>query len=152
MVIIQDTREQTPLRFNHPYITDVVRKKLDVGDYGCEFNDGHEPNLYFERKSIGDLYGTMGKGYPRFKKEVARATESNSQLIVVVEGSLTDVAKGYKYSRMKPESMVKKLFTLWMRYNLLTVYCSSRKEMSNYITQTYLAIGREYVKDRKERK
>lgn len=149
MILLYDSREQSPLSFKHPQISKVRRTKLDVGDYGVRFEDGHEPKLFFERKSIGDLYGTMTTGYSRFKREVERANESGSSLIIIVEGTLSDVAKGYKYSKYKGESMVKKLFTLWTRYNLMTVYCQDRREMARYITEKYLSIGREYIKQKK---
>lgn len=149
MEILVDSREKERLSFSHPYITDVKIEKLDVGDYRVEFTGGYRPPLVFERKSIGDLYGTMTNGYSRFKKEVERAADSNTQLIVIVEADLSTVAKGYKHSKFAGESMIKKLFTLWVRYKLMTVYCRNRKEMSEYILQTYLALGREYIRQKK---
>ena len=150
MIILIDTREQKLLEFNHEYIENCERIKLDVGDYGVRYTDGYVPPLYFERKSIGDLYGTMGKGYARFKKEMQRAENGNATLVLIIEGTMTKVAKGCSRSTIKGYSMIYKLFTLWIKHNLQVVYTKSRKEMSEYITQTYIAIGKERERNKRE--
>ena len=91
----------------------------------------------------------MGKGYGRFKREIQRAHEGKSTLIIIVEGTLTEVAKGYSHSQIKGVSMVYKLFTLWIRYGVQTVFCKDRREMSGYIMNFYIACGKEYVRRKK---
>ena len=147
MEIIIDTREQRPLEFDNRVST--VKEKLDVGDYGARFRDGHVPPYFFERKSIGDLFGTMGKGYTRFKKEMKRVRDNNLQLFIIIEGTEFKVLKGTKYSKMQPGAVMKKLFTLWIRYNIIPIFCNNRQHMSEYITQFYMAVGREYVRGQK---
>ena len=63
---------------------EIVHKKLEVADYMVQFKDGYVPPIAFERKSISDLYGTMGKDYPRFKKEMNRANASGVGLILII--------------------------------------------------------------------
>lgn len=152
MIIIQDSREQTPLEFKHSYITDVRVEKLDVGDYACEFKDGYRPSIVFERKSIGDLYGTMWGGYKRFKDCIRRSQQSGTTLFIVVEGTLSDVLLGYEHSKVRGTSMLFKLFTLWIRYGIQTIFCEDRREMSEYITQFYIACGKQYVLDKRKEK
>lgn len=152
MKILIDTREQSPLEFKHENVTDTCTKTLKVGDYGCEYKLGYIPPVFFERKSIGDLFGSMGKGYPRFKRELQRAECDNVKLILIIEGTLTKTLKGAKYSRMKGKSIVKKLFTLWIKYGLYPVFCKDRKEMSRYICEYYAAIGRKAMHDLKHDK
>jgi len=147
--IICDTREQRVLRFKHKQISSVIKKKLDFGDYACQFEDGHIVPIYFERKSLGDLYGTLGKGYTRFKKEIIRAQKADAQLILIVEVSLTEVKKGIKHSRRKPGSLVAQVFTLFVKHGIMPVFCSSRKEMAEYITQFYIACGKQYLAKKK---
>jgi len=136
------------LKFSHRFITNVAKKKLDFGDYGVKFKTGFIPNIFFERKSLGDLYGTMGTGYKRFKREIIRAQEAKATLMIIVEASLTEVGKGYKHSRIYGRSMKQKLFTLWVRHGIQTIFTSSRKEMAEYITQFYLACGRQHIIDK----
>lgn len=135
----------------HGEITGVERRCLSVGDYGCKFENGWEPPFYFERKALGDLYGTMGAGYPRFKKELARARAQGVRLMLIVEATLGSVASGYAHSQMSGDSMVKKLFTLRVRYGLEAIFCDGRREMARYIKEFYCAIGREYLEARVER-
>lgn len=136
------------MKFKNKHITEVIVQKLDVGDYACEFECGHRVPIVFDRKAMGDLYTTMGKDYDRFKREILRAQESNTQLFVIVEGSMTEVGKGFKYSKIKGISMKYKLFTLWIRYGVQTIFCTSRKEMAEYITQFFIACGKQHIKEK----
>ena len=80
-----DTREQKPIKFSEATIV----KKLDYGDYTL-----HDEELavgcYIERKSINDLIGTMSGGLERFKKEIERAMENESSIIVLVERNINE--------------------------------------------------------------
>ena len=119
--------------------------KLDVGDYGVRYRDGVRPPVYFERKAIGDLWGTMTHDYPRWKRELKRAREAGVTLILIIEGSLTDVGSGWIHSGFPGPSMEQKLFTIQVRYSLPIVFSNNRLEMARYIVEYFSAIGREYV-------
>lgn len=150
-IILRDTREQKPLEFSHPDILFTKKHKLDVGDYCICFSDGSIPAVIFERKSIGDLFGTLTGDYDRFKLEVMRAKESGITLFLIVEGSLSKVLKGFKH--IDPRSprerihisglrIVRTLFSLYVRYGVIPVFCKDREEMQNYIVEYYLALWR----------
>jgi len=148
MRIITDTREQAPLVFKHKFIREVINKKLDVGDYGVMFTGEEIFPVVFERKSISDLYGTLSQGYERFKREIERAKESNTQLIIIVEASLSKVLKGVKFSQRTPESIVYQIFTIWVRYGVMTVFCKDSEECSEYITQFYISHYKKFQDDK----
>lgn len=148
MKIIADTREQRVLEFSHPFITGIIRRKLDVGDYAVEFEDGYIPGVRYERKSITDLFGTLGGGYGRFKKEIVRAQKAQVALIIITENTLSEVGEGIDHSIRSGNSILSQLFTLLTRYSVQTVFCNGRDECAEYITQHFLAIGREYVKNK----
>jgi len=137
-IILQDTREQMPLVFFHPEIR-VKAYKLGYGDYMMKFSDGHFSNTAFERKSIADIFGTLTSGYERFKQEIQRARDDNSKLIIIVEGNLTKVFSGIRHSRVQGISIVKTLFTLWVKYGVIPVFVKNRREASVFIVQYYLA-------------
>jgi ERCC4-type nuclease len=145
MQIIIDTREQKPLEFAVP----TLRECLNVGDYSCRFEDGHIPPVVFERKSLGDIYGTLSGGYDRFKREMQLARELEITLIIIIEGSLRRVLSGYSNSRRTPISLVYQLFTIRVRYGIHTVFTNTREEMSEYITHLFLALEREYEDSKK---
>jgi len=144
--ILCDTREQKPLEFHHPLITEVVVTKLPVGDYSCQFEDGHNTSVFFERKSLPDLFGSLTKGYARFKREILRAQEASQTLIIIVEGSYSKILKGTEYSMVEGLSIIRKMFTLWLRHGVQFVCCNNREEMAEYICEFYYAMGKEYVR------
>lgn len=77
MQIITDTREQLPMWKR-------TRKTLIVGDYTTTKLWG---KFHIERKSLGDLYGTLTNGNRRFKYELFRAAYFKIKLEVYVEGT-----------------------------------------------------------------
>ena len=141
MQILIDTREQDALTFNKDIETERV--KLNVGDYGCKIGNSLAP-LFFERKSLGDLYGTLSGGYKRFKKEINRASVDGVMLVLAVDVSLIRVMKGFKHSKRDPDSLVKQCFTLMIRHKVPCLFFKDSKDMAEYITQTFLAIEREH--------
>lgn len=89
---------------------------------------------------MGDLFGTMGKGYKRFKREIERAEKEGTTIILIVEGTVTKVLKGYKHSKLKGISVFRKLLTLWLKYDIVPVFCKDRKEMAVYIEEYFLSV------------
>lgn len=77
-----DTREQNPLPLKG------VRAKLNVGDYALAAP--RDVGVYIERKSLEDFIGTLSAGYSRFVREIERAAEVGSYLIILVEHPLAD--------------------------------------------------------------
>jgi ERCC4-type nuclease len=146
MIILQDSREQKPLVFNHPYITGVEVMKLDVGDYSCKYTDGYIPPIYFERKSLEDCVGSLSKGYKRFRKEILRAKESNVLLVILIESSITKVLKGIEHSQRSGDEILQQLFTITVKYKVPFFCFNNREEMSRFVTEAYLAIGRDRMK------
>jgi ERCC4-type nuclease len=150
MIILCDTREQLPLEFKHDYVEGVERSTLSVGDYGVRFKDGHIPPIFFERKSIPDLFGTLGKDYKRFRKEIDRSKSNSHELIIIIEGTVTDILKGTKYSTIDGVRILRTLLTLWNKHKIVSVYCKDRKEASTFITEYYLAHARVRNRENKD--
>jgi len=144
--LLIDSREQHPLEFKHKLITEVITTKLDVGDYGAELPNGQIIPIFFERKSIGDLYSTLSHGYERFKQEIERSKGYNYQIIIIVERNLSTILTGFGYSSRTPQSIVYQLFTILARYKVWTVFCRDRNEASEYITQFFIGQAKEYLK------
>ena len=149
MIILQDSREQIPLHFDDPIVTEVEITCLPVGDYGCIYRNGWECPIVFERKNLFDLYGTLSQGYDRFKREIERATEQGYKLILIIEGTMRDVYNGIPHSKRDGQSLMKQIFTLWTKYDVLPVFCKDRAEMARFIVETYTALGRKALEDLK---
>lgn len=145
MIIHIDTREVNPLHFTPDgLLVDVRRTKLDVGDYCAEYVDGSRCPIYFERKSLGDCWGTMTKGHARFKRELDRAKTSGVKLILAIEGTDQDVLDGFSHSIVSGDTMMRKLQTMWLKYDLMPMFFASRKSMAWFIQEFYYSFGRLY--------
>ena len=147
LIMLTDSREQNPLSFDG--MEDVGKCEtigLPFGDYTAMV-DGRQIPVAFERKSLGDLYGTMTQGYLRFKKEMLKAKECGHKLILITEGTYSDVLEGYSHSEFSGEAMVKKLSTLAIKYDLEWWPCENRKVMRRRIVETFSAVQRMWGKD-----
>lgn len=142
MVVLVDTREQLAVTF--PKAVKVRRVTLPFGDYAAETDAGQRFPVVWERKSLPDLFSTMTSNYPRFKMELLAAQEANVQLLLGIEGTLTDVLEGVPYSDFAGESCVRKVMTLWVRYGLRPVFCCNRRELAQQIVGLFAAIERGY--------
>jgi len=150
-VIIQDTREQMPLKL----LIKTKIEKLNVGDYGLD--KPHDTGNYIERKSLADFVGTLtskkGKegseakfGFDRFRAELLRARESNSYLVMIVENDIND-ALGFKYlpqmkfTRSSPDHVFKNLRDLLVEFtNFQALFVKGRKESADIMVKL-LGIG-----------
>jgi len=74
------------------------------------------------------------------------------KLILAIEGSVAQVSWGTPYSQMKGSSILKIVFTLWIKHDLMPVFCADRNDMSNFIYEYYCAIGRKAQADLKEKR
>ena len=144
MIILSDTREQAELDFSGIDGVEKVEKfGLAYGDYTALVHDKPVP-IVFERKGFSDLWGTMTSGYDRFKREMERAKKDNIKMILVIEGSYSDVFNGFERSQYTGASMLKKLATLYVKYDLEYHFCESRRVMARRICDTFSAIDRNY--------
>ena len=162
MFIIIDTQEQKPLEFKKDGVIEGTETaKLDVGDYAARYSDGRtccelargnsEMHAHWERKSIADLFGTLTQKERRrrFKEEVARAHQSGVLLILGIEGSISRVLKGHRYSRRAGIEIYRQLNSLWIKYAIQPRYCRTRVGLAWQIGEYYAALGRLYYKKKK---
>lgn len=108
-VIIIDSREQKPFNFS-----DIIAGKLrgeslpvryckgtlTTGDYSLV---GHTGRIAIERKSLNDLYSSLGKhNRDRFRRQIERLNEYDVAR-VVVEAEWTEILNHPpKFTRVKP--------------------------------------------------
>lgn len=144
MKIIIDTREKTKLKF----CCDTELICLPVGDYGAQFQEGHMHNVIFERKSIGDLFGTLTFGYERFRRQIQKAATMQISMIIAIEGSKEKVLKGYSHSQRDPESILVQLETIRRKYGIEHIFFPSRISMANYIVDYYLVEYEKFKDDK----
>lgn len=114
--LIQDTREQKPLFKPAPWI---IEKGLKSGDYSIK---GFEDTIAIERKSINDLYGSLGVGRKRFEAELGRLLDYawKGLLIEGPESKLYDEV--HKFSSLHPNSLFHSLSRIEVFYGLHIYY------------------------------
>lgn len=144
--LLYDSREQLPLDFRDGVFDEVQRATLSVGDYACEVDGGRVP-IYFERKGFVDLFNTMSGNYDRFKAELRRAASLNIKLVLLIEGSMREVAKGHEHCQFSGDAMLKKLATMYLKYDLEYHFCVDRREMSRRIEDTFESVARLWKRD-----
>lgn len=136
--LIQDTREQKPIKFPK---YQVKVEKLDVGDYGlCPKLD---KGIYIDRKELNDFCGTLSaKNLPRFEREIIRAQKSGSYLIMAVESTLSDALSfdylpQTRHVKASPAYIFKNLRDLLNKYPLSfqVVFFDGRIQMAEKIVK-----------------
>lgn len=105
-------------------------EKLDVGDYTVR---GLEDTLVIERKTIGDLWNTLGRqdNYQRFLREWERAA-SHKIKYLVIEGNLSQIDNGYRYSKVPSNNIHAKLISLQVKHNVHVIFAGDSKRAQKY--------------------
>lgn len=134
MKILTDTREK-----KHEHIKAYFDRhgiphedqKLDVGDYQLEGN----PSISVDRKrNLSELSKNLmnPKDHSRFWKEVRRAMESGTRLVILCEHggkikSIQDVAQWKdKYSGVKGRRLMEEIYRVHIAYGVDFMFCSKQ--------------------------
>ena len=144
--IIKDTREQKGKGWNFrasKNCAGMVRQKLDVGDYCVK---GMEKIICIERKTIGDLWGTLvsQKNYERFLREWERA-KNHRMKFLIIEGTLADIDRGYRYSKVSPELIHSKLISLQVKHNVHIVFAGRQDRARKYVRRLLSQLYQYYI-------
>ena len=130
--IVVDSREQKPL-----WDKDIIVKKLDVGDYSI---DGYEDLISIERKSLMDLFGTLGKGHARFNKEIERS-KSLDYFAIVIDGTVSQCLlkdfKGSYRTSMRGYVIFAILVTLHLKHGIPFFFTNGRSESKRLIKELF---------------
>jgi ERCC4-type nuclease len=136
-----DSREQAPYRFESIPLAAAQRKQgkrlvvptefrtLVSGDYSII---GCESRVAVERKSLEDLYSTLGQGRERFEKEVERLNDLECAA-VVVEASWSEIIRPADFrvkwrSELNPASVAGTMFAWAVRYrNVRWIVAKNRR-------------------------
>lgn len=131
MEIIADTREQKVLKFNGH---NIIHKKLDEGDYNIE---PLIPYIVIDRKSVGDLFGTLTNGHERFKREIYRTQLASKQMYVLIECRAEEFfgskVKELNYRKFNARKFAGMMNTMQEKYRLHWIWCDGREDMEKKI-------------------
>ena len=145
LTIIEDSREQTPLDFMGYRGIDVIRHGLKTGDYSIA---GYENEICFERKSVGDLVGTLIGGHERFLREMERMKDFKVKYILVEHTAGTVYRYCEKHGwEYKFDTIIQSLLAYAYHYQVRVRFCKNRDDMAKYIVDK----SREYLKGKDEK-
>lgn len=110
---------------------DPIRKKLDAGDYSCQFTDpdGNEVSMesvfICERKmSAEELSGNLAQEKERFEREFTRAKQAGvKRIYLLVEGTtLGNILHGFYNTKLSSNAYKASLFALMVRYTIIPIF------------------------------
>lgn len=133
ITIITDSREQLSLDFSKFKNVDVIRKKLDTGDYSVS---GYEDSLCIERKAINDVVSTLISNHQRFLREMER-TKTYKERYILIEHS-PSILYNYCAKRgwqKKFDTVIQSLLAYAYHYNTRIRFCKNREDMTNYVVK-----------------
>lgn len=146
--VIQDTREQTPLKLSLP----CTARTLGVGDYALA--EPYDRGVRIERKSLSDFCGTLSgrkvktKGravdspLDRFKREMDRAVEGNIYVVMMVESTIAD-AQRFNYL---PHTRHIKASPQYIMHNMRNLLVSYPLHLQVLFTDGRVAMAEKLVK------
>lgn len=151
-VILVDQREKLPydfvgMRCVIPY--EVEPTFMETGDYQVLYPDDvpDSERIVVERKSLSDLYSTVGQNRDRFIRELERMS-AFGHAVIVIEATLEMVANPAPYlqhpSLLNPRSVTSGLIAWQQRYGINVVFAGNR-ELGEKVTYRILE---RWVRDR----
>ena len=129
-----DQREQLPYSFeglladasqsHRPLVVVCENHHLETGDYSIV---GMSDLVAIERKSLADLYTTLGQGRDRFEAEHQRLA-GMSFAAVVIEATLEDtIRRPPDRSKLNPKTVYRTALSWPVRYGVHWMFCGSRR-------------------------
>jgi len=127
--VIIDSREQKSYEFKNSVVGTIP-----LGDYSIKNLEGE---VAIERKSLADLFGTLGGGHARFKNELMQAQDLDF-FAIVIDGTREqikkkDFPKSYK-TKMLGYVILKQLDSIIVKYKLPVFFAADRKEGKQIVT------------------
>ncbi len=123
--ILCDSREQKPIKPELP----IRITTLNFADY-CP--NPNSENVFIERKELSDWAGVMSKDYKRFEKELQRAKNSNAYIIILIEGTYSDIQSiNYlpqtRWIKASSEFLLKRARDLYLKFDNFQMVCGGKR-------------------------
>lgn len=125
MRILVDNREQLPYDFKACMAPedDICAVCLLTGDYSI---DGHTDQLCVERKSLPDLFSSVGQGRDRFEREFERMAEMEYAALVIEAGFKDCILNPPNFTNMNPKSVFRTCLAWGVKYGVHVHWCHDR--------------------------
>ncbi len=140
MKLITDTRERTPLRFQH---LESVPGSLQTGDYSIQ---GLEHLFSIERKSIADLVQSVTSERKRFERELHRLRGFHFKRLLVI-GSEQEIKEGKYFSKANPKAVLHSVYAMEARYDIPLIFSPTREAAALRVERWAFWYAREVQKN-----
>lgn len=118
-VILCDTREQHPWKFESP----CIPKMLEAGDYTLQ---GMESVLRIERKgSVGEFVRNCSSDWPRFKAALERLAKFR-HVVIVCAFNMRDILSGKWPGQVPPETVLGRLSEIMLDMRIPVLLAGGR--------------------------
>lgn len=149
--VVIDTNEGVPYQFTGikgrskngvklPQIIKTVKKPLylmDRAEWGVGLADysidGLEYEIQIERKSIGDLFGTLAGRRENFEREISRLNDQCKVAAVMIEGSFAHITN-FREHGPDPSSVVGTMVSWGQRYPKVHWITAGSRDMAERLT------------------
>ncbi|QJW94734.1 ERCC4 domain-containing protein [Frigoriglobus tundricola] len=121
--ILTDNREQHPYAFaalradkrqgGGPMLIETKTVCLNTGDYSL---DGYADRVAVERKSLNDLFHTIGQARDRFERELERLSVMDTALVMIEADWLTIFTSPPKHSQLDPKVVFRSILAWVQRF------------------------------------
>ena len=133
MVVIVDSREKKPMLYdkvgdpNFPGLK-IKFDTLKSGDYSIEnmSTPDCEHSIALERKSLPDLFSSVGRGRERLIAEFKRMQEFDYAALVIEDDYRAMFRSPPPASSMNPKSVFRSILAFSIRYDLHVFACPNR--------------------------
>lgn len=132
--ILIDQQEKAPFNFHglladadqqhRPLIVPTQRVHLKTGDYSIA---GLQTDVTVERKSLADLYGTLGQGLERFRREHERMAEMKRAIVIVEASWYKTIFSPPTHSKLPPKTVFRVAAKWYGRYGIPWYFMGSRR-------------------------
>ena len=140
-VIVVDTREQEPYTFaglksdqvdgGHVMTVRCERRTLKSGDYSLS---GFETRVAVERKSLVDLFGTIGQGRDRFERELERLSEYEFATVMIESTWPEILSSPPVHSKLPPKTVLRSAIAWQQRYPNVHWFTAGTRRTAEAIT------------------
>lgn len=137
--LIIDTREQTPLEFQH---LPAEQGTLQSGDYSAK---GIEESFCVERKTVADLAGSLTRERARFMREMHRLRGFTNAYLLII-GRDIELSQLVAQGRANVKQIEHSLMALQARYGVHVVWVDTPAEAALLVESWAFCAYREAMK------
>lgn len=134
MTVLIDSLEKNPL----PFKCRTERKRFskpDTGDYSIK---GLENRLRIERKTVPELWRCLGIGKEAYRDQLRRLEQFPYRMLLI-EGSLDDMAQRPEYSRLSTRNAIFRMMRWSAEFAVPIWFMGPRSKFSVMAVEQFLA-------------